>query len=340
MPTGLTLIDSSGSREHQRIHNMHKILGIGTPVIDYFLFVTEDFIQEFAGKRGGSAIVDHRSFTRILAQTSDQPICITGGSSANTLKGLARLGHNCTIIGRIGNDPAADRFEETIEAHGITPHLTRSNKPTAQSACLLSPCGDRTMRTFLGAGADLIPSDLHPDQFKGVDIVHIEGYLLANPPVVKRAMELAKEAGAVISFDLSSFEIIEQFRKPVIDTLSSYVNIVFANADETKLLTNLSPEKGCVILKDLSETAIVKVGAEGCWAAQGIDKVFCPAIPVNVVDTTGAGDLFASGFLHGMMQSKPLMECTRYGTLVASNVIQVIGAEIPPTTWDLIKKSM
>ncbi|MEI8365306.1 MAG: adenosine kinase [Parachlamydiaceae bacterium] len=315
----------------------YEILGIGTPFVDYILLADDKTLEKLSQTRGGSTVVDYNKLQTILQEPLALPRFITGGSCANTIKGLASLGNRCAIIGRIGNDPAGDCFKEMMETQGITPLLVQSNKPTAQAACLISPDGERTMFTTLGASADLNESDLTLDLFQGVRLVHIEGYLLTNEPLVRKAMALAKESGAAVSFDVSSVGIITQHKKAMIDLLTHYVDIVFANTAETKVLTGLPPEQGCVILKDLSETAIVKMGAEGCWAAQGIDKVFSPALPTKVVDTTGAGDLFASGFLHGYTHRKTLVECTHYGALVASHVIQILGAEIPPPMWKSIR---
>lgn len=320
--------------------NPYSILGIGTPIVDYVLPSTNEFLEKFAKKRGGSTLVESNKLQTILQDHPERPTLITGGSTANTIKGLASLGHRCAILGRVGNDPAGDSFKAVIEAHDITPLLIRNGRPTAQVACLITPDGERTMFACLDASKDLSESDLTLDLFQGVNLVHIEGYLLTNEPVVKKAMELAKECGAKVSFDLSSIEIIGRYKTLMIDILANYVDIVFANAEETRTLTGLSPEQGCVFLKDLSETAIVKMGSEGCWAARGIDKVFLPALPVQVLDTTGAGDLFASGFLHGLGQGRTLVECTRYGNLVASHVVQILGAEIPPPMWPLIKSAL
>ena len=196
------------------------------------------------------------------------------------------------------------------------------------------------MLSFLGAGAEMKPDDLDPDYFKGVSLVHIEGYSLLVEGLTDKAMQLSKAAGAKVSFDLASFEITRTYKEKIIALLSHYVDIVFANTDETHALTLLGPEKGCMILKDLCDTAVVSMGKEGCWVGTSQDLNYCPAIKTIPEDTTGAGDLFASGFLHGYLSGHSVEECARYGALTASEVIQVIGAELPPEAWARIKAAL
>ena len=154
-------------------------------------------------------------------------------------------------------------------------------------------------------------------------------------------MELAKKAGAKVSFNLGSFEITHQYKQTIMDLLPQHVDLLFANAVETEVLTHLNPEKGCEFLKNLCETAIVTMGEHGCWAARGKEKIYQPAFHVpNVIDTTGAGDLFASGFLHEYLSNKSIGDCARAGALIASAVIQNIGVTIPAPVWENLKAQL
>ena len=321
-------------------NNNYQILGIGTPIVDYFIHVSDNYVASLSGLRGGSSPIDPQTFQKILNDHPSPYKLIAGGSAANTIKGLSRLGHACALIGKIGQDEAAQQFIESIKSYGVTPNLSTSQLSTARVFCLLTPDGERTMRSLMGAGAEMSESDLTAEHFKVVNLVHIEGYLMNRQGVVEKAMRLAKEAGAKISFDLSSFEIVQNFKKQISDLLVNFVDIVFANEEEAQMLTGLPPEKACTLIKDLSHIAIVKTGSQGCWAATKNQKAFHNAFKVNIVDTTGAGDLFASGFLHGFLTNKTLEESLCYGSFIASEVIQTVGAEIPEQNWPEIKKNL
>jgi sugar/nucleoside kinase (ribokinase family) len=318
-----------------------KILGIGTPILDCLFSVSNEYVNSLQGLPGGSILVDYPTLQSILKDNLASPQqIVAGGGAANTIKGLAKLGHACTFSGKIGQDEEGKKFSADIESYGIIPVFSISTLPTAQVACLITPDHDRTMRAFLGAGAEMNESDLTPELFKDVSLMHIEGYLMNRQGLVEKAMKLAKEAGAKISFDLSSFEIVEEYKKPMSELLSTYVDIVFANEEEALTLTGLPPESACELLKDLTDIAVVKMASNGSVGATKIEKTYQKAFKVKVIDTTGAGDLYASGFLHGFLLGKSLEECLYDGTYLASYVIQVQGAEIPESYWPEIKKGL
>lgn len=318
----------------------YQVLGLGTPIVDYLVAVSDEYVNSLSGVRGGSSLVDDSIIEKVISDHSSSGLYVTGGSAANTIKGLTQLGHSCALIGKIGHDEAGKKISEDLKSCGITPHLSFSQLKTAQAACLITPDNERTMRTLIGAGAEISEKDLRPEYFKNIDLVHIEGYLMDRCGVVQKAMQLAKEAGAKVSFDLSSLEIVKEYKKPISRLLSSFVDIVFANEEEAMTLTGLAAEKACLLLKDLSSIAIVKIGNRGCLAATRTKHAFYQAFPVTVVDTTGAGDLFASGFLHGFLTHKSLEESLRFGNLIASEVIQNIGAEIPKNHWAEIRRNL
>lgn len=318
----------------------YEILGIGSPVVDLIVPVQEDFLRLFQLVKGGSDLIDYPQLRKLLRQAKIKPTFIPGGSSANTIKGLAQFGHKCALVGKVGSDEAGTEFIQRIKSQGITSLLIPTETPTAQALCLLTSDGERTFRTYLGAGQEMKGDDLNPELFEGVKLVHIEGYSLTNEHLTLQAMRLAKKNQAKISFDLASFEIALAYRRPIVHLISQFVDVLFANSQEVRVLTNLDPEKGCDILKDMCETVVVFIGKEGCWVGQGLDKIKCPAYPVTPVDTTGAGDLFASGFLHGYLRGLPLTVCAHYGALASRAVVQVLGAEIPSADWqDILKEA-
>lgn len=318
----------------------YDVLGVGSPFVDHIIEVQEEFLAEIPGAKGGMVAVDYETLSAIIKKSAVEPVLLVGGSGANTIRGLAHFGHQCALVGKIGRDVAGKKFLERLSALKITSCLLPTMTPTAQVVCLVTPDGERTMRSFLGAGQEMGSGDLRPEIFAGISLVHIEGYTLLNGDLTERAMQFAKEAGAKVSFDLGSFEVVERHKQKIVNLLARYVDIVFANREEVRSLTQLEPQQGCGALTDLCETAVVLIGKEGCWAGRGTRKVHCPAYNVLAVDTTGAGDFFASGFLHGYLEKDELEECARYGSLTGAAVVQVKGVEITHDGWEAIKQEI
>ena len=268
------------------------------------------------------------------------PIVTTGGSCANTIKGLASLGQRSALAGKMGRDPMGKLFLEKFEKYGVVPLIVYSDTPTAQVASLITPDHQRTFRCFPGAGNEFTEEDLIPELFQGVRLVHIEGYAFYNQSLAERSMQMAKEAGALVSLDLGSFELVKKFKGKLLELIPAYVDIIFANEDETRVLTGLGPEEGCDLLRQMCQATVILIGKDGCWIGSPDEKCLCPAIAANVIDTTGAGDLFASGFLHGFLEGCTLKECGRYGNLTGGTVVQYKGAEIPDHKWTELKEIM
>ena len=312
---------------------MTEVLGIGSAIIDQILPVSEEYLETIPGEKWGSELIDHRELIQIIENSGSIPKRMVGGSAANAVKGLASLGHQCGFISKIGQDEEGIIVTRDFENTGIRPHFISIPKPTGQVVCMVTPDGKRTMRWCKGASVDLKSEDLDPVLFKNVKLVHIEGYLLYNDTLAQKAMQIAKDSGAKISFDLSSFEIVDNYRQTILDLLSSYVDILFANADEASALTHLSPEHGCREMLNLCETAVVMMGEDGCYVGHEGNVSHFPAFPVKPLDTTGAGDLFAGGFLHGWLKGESLESSAKYGALLGREIVQVVGAELPQENW-------
>lgn len=318
----------------------YQVLGIGAPAMDILMRVEDEFLQGIAGDKGGSSEIDWKTFSEIMKYSKSNDVIIaTGGSAANTIKGLASLKLKSAFFGKIGNDEMGLKFASKIKSLGVIPLLIETNVPTTQIAALITPDGQRTLRYFLGASKELTEYDLTSEMFKGVKLVHIEIYAIYQGNLVEKAMKLAKQAGAAVSIDLGSFEMVKQFKSRLLDLIPNYVDIVFANEDEIKALTGLDPENGCEFLKTICPIAVVKLGKHGCWVMSASQKFQSPGFPVSVVrDTTGAGDHFASGFLYGFLEGCSLEMCARYANLLGSAAVEVYGAEIPESKWIEIRK--
>lgn len=318
----------------------YEVLGIGAPIIDLILRVDHAHLEKISAGKHGMQVVDYPTLKKIIAESGVSPTRTAGGSGANTIRGLAHLGHKTAFLGRIGSDLEGRFFLKTIKSVQISPLLLESETPTAQVVCLVTPDGERTMRAFLGASAEFTEKDLKPEFFKGVSLVHIEGYQLLKGETVLHAMEMAKAANARVSFDLGSYELVEDFKDTIVKLVTKYVDVLFANQQEIQGLTKMPPEKGCALLTDLCETSVVMLGSEGCIVGRGEEQTRFPAFKVPVIDTTGAGDLFASGFLHGYLKGRSMKECARLGALSGAAAVQVHGTDLSLDMWEAIAREM
>ncbi|NGX60654.1 MAG: putative sugar kinase YdjH [Chlamydiae bacterium] len=315
---------------------MSEIIGIGGPILDQILPVPDDFLTHVPGKKGGMEPISFPLLEELVAKSGAEPVLVPGGSARNTLHGLARFGEPCALLGMVGSDSRGVTFRKKLEEVGIGSLLLESETPTAIVLSLVTPDGERTMRTFQGASTELRGAHLEPSHFSGAKLVHLEGYTLFNGDLAETAMRMAKEAGAKVSFDLASFEIVEQFRETILSLADRYVDLLFANEMEAKALTGEEGELGCARLAELAEIGILLQGPLGCFVQEGKHRYHCPAYPVEPLDTTGAGDLFTSGFLHGYRQGYPLEICAQYGAISGRAVVQVMGPVIPHEQWSEI----
>lgn len=318
----------------------NEILGIGAPILDHLLYVSEEYLDKLPGEKWGMEVVDFQSMVKIIEGSGCIPKQVAGGSCANAIKGLAQLGYQCAVTGKIGQDSIGEKVKEHMQDLNINTSYLYSTTPTAHVACLVTPDGKRTLRCYMGACSEMTPNDLNPELFIDVKLVHFEGYTLLCPGLTHRGMELAKKAGAKISFDMGSFEMVKNFKDLILTLLEDYVDVVFANKDEIHALVNNGPEQGCRQLSELCEVAVVMLGEEGALVGHENLVQAYPTVPVEPIDTTGAGDLFASGFLHGYLSGLPYSECARYGAITGGTVVQFVGAEIPADRWSVIKEKM
>ena len=194
------------------------------------------------------------------------------------------------------------------------------------------------MFCYLGATENFSSEQLNLEPLKNCRVLYTEGYLLYNKNLVQKALRYAKKHGALISFDLSSPRVIRTLEKEIFNLISKDIDILFANEEEAMLLTGLSPQESCRALAKVCPIVVVKVGKDGCWIASKDITFYCKGYPVNALDTTGAGDLFASGFLHAYLEGHPLPICGDWGNRLGSKVVQVIGSELPADQWDFLKQ--
>ena len=322
---------------------MKKIIGLGSPIIDEIAFVDDLFLENISGSKGGMELLDESELESIKSGIKEKLERITGGSAGNTIFALARLGTQTSFIGKIGNCAAGNFYKASLAEYGANTHsLKAGNIPNGKCLSLVTPDGERTMRTSLGAAMTLSADDLIPNDFVGYDHLHIEGFLIMNKDVLLKALDLAKANHLTVSFDLASFEIVNQFKTDLEEILKNHIDMVFANEDEASAFTQLPPsqsEESLNILSELCETAVVKLGAKGTLIAKDNEIIRSEATPVKtVIDTTGAGDFWAAGFLHAWANDKSLEDSAKLGALMGASVIQNQGGTLTSKQWDDILK--
>lgn len=317
----------------------YEVLTLSAAIIDHYFSISESDLKMMSNEKGGWAPIDYTTLRAIMDQGIEVSKMVTGGSGANVIKGLAQLGIPCAIVGKIGNDEKGKYYIKKLKNLGITPLFEKGSLPTGQAICLITPDGERTFRTYLGASHSLSNLDLEDEIWpKNLKLFHIEGYQLVDRDLVIRALKLAKAKNVKISLDLANVEIVRRNKEFIQDILEKYVDIVFCNEREARILTNASANESCDQLAKLCEVAVVTMGERGSWARCGEKKEFMEALSVSVIDTTGAGNLYAAGFLYGYLNGAPLKKCAWLGALTSSYVVKRIGAEIPDSVWEEIRE--
>lgn len=312
-----------------------KIIGIGNALVDILAQMKDEkLLEQFKLPKGSMTLVDRDTSNIINEETSRlKKTRASGGSAANTIHGLANLGIETAYIGKIGGDDLGSFFLQDMEKAGINPILYQSVNDTGRVMALVSPDSERTMATYLGAAIELLADDIVSGIFEGYNYLYIEGYLLSNLALVKKAIQLGKENGLKVCIDLASYNIVEQYRDALLKDVLPNIDIIFANEEEAKALIGLEPQEALEKISQLCEIAVVKTGSKGSLIKKGNERVEVPALKVKSIDTTGAGDIYAAGFLYGQVNSMSLEKSARIGTLLASRVIGVMGPKLEESAW-------
>lgn len=318
--------------------HMKKILGMGNALVDILIQLESDEVLTALGlPRGSMQLVDADSSQKVLDTLKDLPRSLSaGGSAANTIHGLGKLGVPVGYVGVIGEDELGGSFVKDLIDAGVEPHLIHSSRETGRAVGLISPDSERTFATFLGAAIELAPEFLRPEVFEKYDYFHIEGYLVQNHDLIEKALILAKEKNMTVSLDLSSYNVVEANLEFLHEMVLKYVDILFANEEEARAFTGFEPHEAVVEIGKKCIIAIVKTGSKGSLIHSREELSQIGVIDVMPVDTTGAGDMYAAGFLYGHAQGKPLKVCGEMGALLAGNVIEVMGSKMNEERWGKI----
>jgi adenosine kinase len=309
------------------------VLGIGNAIVDVLARTEDDFLIKQAMQKGGMALIDETRASDIY-DAMGPAVEISGGSAANTIVGVASLGGRAAFVGKVKDDELGRVFAHDIRAAGVTFQTPPASDGPSTARCyvLVTPDGERTMNTYLGAAQDLHPNDIDEEAIAAAGITYLEGYLW-DPPHAKeaflKAAKIAHAAGRDVALTLSDAFCVDRYRAEFLDLIRSRtVDLVFANERELHSLYETADFDTAVnALRNDTRLAVITRSEKGCLVVTREQTDAVPAAPVaRVVDATGAGDLFAAGFLVGLSRGADNRTCARLGALAAAEVIQHIGA--------------
>lgn len=318
---------------------MERIIGIGNALVDILVRLKDDTLLEQIGlPKGSMTLIDEVRQKELRTYMGALPMeQATGGSAGNTMLALARLGGNAGFIGKVGRDDLGKFYAENCKEVGIGARLLECDLSTGVANTFITPDGERTFGTCLGAAATMQASDITPKLFEGVSMAHIEGYLVQNHDLMEAICQTAIEQSVQLSLDLASYNVVAADLPFFQHLVRDYIDIVFANEEEAAAFTG--KKEPLEALREIAAykcLAVVKLGSKGASARLGREEVIVPAKEVSVVDTTAAGDFFAGGFLYALNRGATLKDCLRCGALLSEHIIGVVGTRLPDDLWKQI----
>lgn len=322
---------------------MKSILGIGNALTDILAVLEDDqLLQKYHLPKGSMQHVDEETGNKIWNALKTMGVqYVPGGSAANTIAGTSIFGMPSGFIGKVGDDELGSLFKTGQENNGIKPVLLKGKSASGRAMVFVTaPNAERTFAVYLGAALELVPEDLQPEFFEGYDYFHIEGYLVQNQQLVRRAVELAKQAGSIISIDLASYNVVESNRAFLHDIIENYVDIVFANETEAKAFTQKEPREALDELAQKCKIAVVKLGPDGSMVKSGNEYYKIDAWSAKTIDATGAGDVYAAGFIYAHSMGMSVKICGEVGSIISSKVVEVIGPKVDVPRWKDAKKEI
>jgi sugar/nucleoside kinase (ribokinase family) len=321
----------------------YDVVGIGNAIVDIIARCDEAFLSNHGMEKGFMQLIDASQANELyadMAPAREQ----SGGSVANTCAGIASFGGKCGFIGRVAGDQFGKVFAHDIRAIGVAFDTPASDAglPTARCLVLVTDDGERTMNTFLGASTELGAEEIDADLIASAKVTYLEGYLFDKPEAKAafyEAARLARKAGRKVALSLSDAFCVDRHREDFLELVRGGVDILFANETEITSLYKMNNfDDAASAVRAEAEIAVLTRSADGAVIISGNETVLVPADPVDkVVDATGAGDLYAAGFLHGLTSGQSLEACGKLGALAASEIISHIGARPEADLKELAK---
>ena len=307
-----------------------KILGIGNAIVDVLCKVSDDFLIKNSLTKSTMKLVDENEFKNIISSLKIEET-ISGGSVANSIVGLSQLGNKVGFIGKVNDDELGRKYEEGLSKEKVDYLYKKKSEPIPTGSCLIliTPDSERTMCTFLGTAGKINDSDVNEQQIKNAEIIFLEGYLW-DEGEPKKAFDKAIKCSNKVAMSLSDLFCVERHKQQFFDLVKTKLDIIFANEQEILSLTSSNSFNDTInFCKQIKKKFIITRGEKGAISINGDDVEECEAEKNLVIkDLTGAGDLFAAGYLHGLINNMSMRESLRKGTELSSKVIQKIGARI------------
>ena len=320
---------------------MKKVIGIGNALTDVLVNLRNEAVLNAHNiARGSMSLVDSELQSQVSKEVAELPHSLSiGGSANNTIRAMARLGSEVGFIGKVGHDNTGDRFEQALHNLGIEGKIFRGDKPSGKCISLVSPDGERTMLTHLGAAAEMHAEDISASLFEGFDCLYIEGYLVQEHSLIETAIRTAKECGLQVAIDLASFNVVEENLEFLRGIVAKYIDIVFANEDEARVFSGeAEPINALQYISEMCDLAVVKIGTKGALIKHKGEVIHIGIMAAaKRVDTTGAGDFYAAGFMYGMCEGLSLRQCGTIGAITAGKVIEVVGPTLGEEAWSEIE---
>ena len=316
---------------------MKRIVGVGAALVDLLVNVQDSWIQENKAVKGDMQLVD---FSRIESLLSTLPAYekVPGGSACNTLVGYAKLGGEAAFVSKTGEDELGKLFALHLKNSNVQSLIKPANEPTGRVLSVVTPDAERTMFSYLGASDTLSLDDFPENVFDGATLTYIEGYRAFDAKTFRGVLERSKAAGVPTALDFGSFGVVNVCHS-LFESLfaEGLIDMIFANEEEAKAYTGKEPREALEELAKYTSLAVVKLGAEGALVSYQGTVFEIKAKKVQALDTTGAGDLWAAGFLFGFLSGSDIPECGKLASEVAAEVVQVQGASIPDSVWNRLK---
>lgn len=320
---------------------MKRIIGIGNALTDMLISLSGDeVLTQYQLDKGSMSLVDNQFQTDILKAVAGLPHSLSlGGSAGNTIRTMARLGTEVGFIGKVGEDSTGDFYIQALRNVGVEPFILRSEHSSGKCLSLISADGERTLVTHLGAAADLQAEDIDAAVFDGYDALYIEGYLVQDHDLIRTTMARAKQHGLKVVIDLASFNVVRENREFLHDLVERYVDIIFANEEEAYEFSGCRDAMEALLyIGKMCELTVVKTGIRGALIKRG-DEIVEVGIMAAAkrVDTTGAGDFYAAGFLTALCEGLSLRQCGTIGAITAGKVIEIVGTTLSEEAWNEIE---
>ena len=321
---------------------MKKVLGMGNALVDIITQIENDgILDSFGLPKGSMTLVDLDTSNFIHAETAGMTKSkASGGSAANTIHGLAHLGVETGFVGTVGNDDMGRFFKKDMQVNNINPILFRTLNETGRAMALISKDSERTFATYLGAAVDLSSDDISHDIFEDYNYFYIEGYLVQDREMFEKTLRMASRAGMTNCLDLASYNIVADNVDFFKEMITEYVDILFANEEEIRSFTGKSPEEGAAEVSEICDLVVIKLGAEGSFSICKEGMIRNGVRPAKAIDTTGAGDLFAAGFIYGHMKGHSSEICGKIGAILAGRIIELIGAKMDESNWEILRREI